>query len=162
MAPAASVAAPETTTSGGARWASHGCPDGTLGHADIEPKGSARSVDARGVLQIVLYVMLIALSGTAIWALVVVVGTARSTRRLVEMLDCKVPPLIDHANSTLDAVNVEMARVDEIVTQLEEVSDKVSSTTRAASEIVNAPVAAVAGLGDGLRRFFSALTGRRL
>jgi len=119
-------------------------------------------VDARGVLQIVLYVVLIALSGTAIWALVVVIGTARSTRRLVDMLDYKLPGLIDHANGTLDSVDAEMARVDDIVAQLEEVSDKVTSTTRAASDIVNAPAAAVAGLGDGLRRFFSVLTGRRL
>lgn len=118
-------------------------------------------MDARSVLQIVLYAVLIALSGTAIWALVVVVGTARSTRRLVEDLDEKLPPLIDKADGTLDSVNAEMARVDDIVTQLEEVSDRVSSTTRVASEIVNAPAAAVAGLGGGLRRFFSVLTGRR-
>jgi ABC-type transporter Mla subunit MlaD len=119
-------------------------------------------LDARTVLQIVLYAALIALSGTAIWALVVVVGTARSTKRLVENLDERLPPLIEKADKTLDSVNMEMARVDDIVTQLEEVSDKVTSTTRAASEIVNAPAAAVAGLGGGLRRFFSVLTGRRL
>jgi hypothetical protein len=55
-----------------------------------------------------------------------------------------------------------MARVDEIVAQLEEVSDRVTFTTRAASEMVNAPVAAVVGLGDRARRFFSVLLGRRL
>jgi predicted PurR-regulated permease PerM len=119
-------------------------------------------LDARSVLQIVLYAVLIVLCGTAIWALVVVVGTARSTRRLVDDLDESLPPLIEKANKTLDSVNVEMARVDDIVTQLEEVSDKVTSTTRVASEIVNAPAAAFAGLGGGLRRFFSVLTGRRL
>lgn len=119
-------------------------------------------MDARTVLQMVLYVVLIALCGTAIWALVVVVGTARSTRVLVEDLEAKLPPLIDRANETLDSLNAEMVRVDDIVAQLEEVSDRVTSTTRAASEIVNAPAAAVAGIGDGLRRFFSVLTGRRL
>jgi len=119
-------------------------------------------VDARQILQIVLYVVLIALSGTGIWALVVMVRTARSTARLVEDLDAKLPPLIDKASATLDAVNLEVARVDDIVAQIEEVSDKVSSTTRAASEIVGAPAAAVAGLGARARRFFSVLTGRRL
>lgn len=114
------------------------------------------------VLRIVLYVALIALCATAVWALVVLVGTARSTRRLVERLDDKLPPLIDRANETLDSVNAEMVRVDDIVSQLEQVSDRVSSTTRAASEIVGAPAAAVAGLGNGLRRFFSVLSGRRL
>jgi uncharacterized protein YoxC len=119
-------------------------------------------LDAPWVLSIVLYVVAIALCATAIWALVVVVGTARSTRRLVEELDESLPGLIRKANGTLDSIDAEMARVDDIVAQLEEVSDRVTSTTRAASEIVNAPAAAVAGLGGGLRRFFSVLTGKRL
>jgi hypothetical protein len=110
----------------------------------------------------VLYVVLIALCATAIWALTVVVRAARSATRLVEDLDAKLPPLIDKAGTTLDEINVEMVRVDGLVTQLEEVSDRVTSTTRAASEIVGAPAAAVAGLGDRARRFFSILTGRRL
>lgn len=119
-------------------------------------------MDAREVLQIVLFVVLIALCATGIWALTVVVRTARSTTRLVEDLDAKLPPLIDKASATLDSVNAEVARMDDLVAQIEEVSDKVSSTTRAASEIVGAPAAAVAGLGDRLRRFFSVMTGRRL
>ena len=119
-------------------------------------------MDVSAILLTVLYVVLIALSGTAIWALVVVVRTAVSTRLLVEDLSATLPPLIGKASATLDAVNAEVSRVDGIVTQFEEVSDRVSSTTRAASEIVGAPVAAVVGLGDRARRFFSVLTGRRL
>jgi hypothetical protein len=119
-------------------------------------------MDARQLLGIGLYVVLIALCLTGIWALVAVVRAARSTTRLLDHLDVKLPPLIDKASVTLDEVNIEMARVDGLVTQLEEVSDRVTSTTRAASEIVGAPAAAVAGLGDRARRFFSILTGRRL
>jgi hypothetical protein len=119
-------------------------------------------VDVGGVLTIVLYVALIVMSATAVWALVVVASTARSTRRLVDDLSGSLPPLIEKASATLDSLDAEMARVDEIVTQIEEVSDRVSFTTRAASEIVNAPVAAVVGLGDRARRFFSILVGRRL
>jgi uncharacterized protein YoxC len=119
-------------------------------------------MDARQVLEIGLYGVLIALCLTGIWALVAVARAARSTTRLAEDLDEKLPPLIDKASTTLDGINVEMARVDGLVTQLEEVSDRVKSTTRAASEIVGAPAAAVAGLGDRARRFFSILTGRRL
>lgn len=119
-------------------------------------------MDAPQVLQIVLYVALIVLCGMAMWALVIVVRTARSTTKLVEDLDAKLPPLIDKASATLDSVNAEVARVDELVAQIEEVSDNITSTTRAASEIVGAPAAAVAGLGEKARRFFSVLTGRRL
>ncbi|MDO8915460.1 MAG: hypothetical protein Q7W16_05190 [Coriobacteriia bacterium] len=119
-------------------------------------------MDARQVLEAGLYVVLIALCATGIWALTVVARTARSAARLFEDLDAKLPPLIDKASTTLDEINVEVVRVDGLVTQLEEVSDRVTSTTRAASEIVGAPAAAVAGLGDRARRFFSILTGRRL
>jgi len=119
-------------------------------------------MDAPQVLQILLYIALLALCGTAIWALVVVMRAARSTTKLADDLDAKLPPLIDKASLTLDAVNAEVARVDDLVAQIEEVSDNISSTTRAASEIVGAPAAAVAGLGDRARRFFSVLVGRRL
>jgi ABC-type transporter Mla subunit MlaD len=97
-----------------------------------------------------------------VWALAVLVSTARSTRRVVDDLGERMPPLIEKASATLDSLDAEMARVDEIVAQLEEVSDRVTSTTRAASDMVNAPVAAVVGLGDRARRFFSVLLGRRL
>lgn len=119
-------------------------------------------MDARQVLEIGLYVVLIALCLVGIWALVVVARAARSMTRLAEDLDAKLPPLIDKASATLDEIDVEMVRVDGLVTQLEAVSDRVTSTTRVASEIVGAPAAVVAGLGDRARRFLSILTGRRL
>ncbi len=120
------------------------------------------SVGATSGLLIALYATLTALAGVGIWALFVLVRTAEATRSLVRHLDAGLPPLIAKASATLDTVNVEMVRVDGLVTQLEEVSDKVTSTTRAASEIVGAPAAAVAGLSQRARRFFSVLTGRRL
>ncbi len=118
-------------------------------------------MDVRAALLVALYVVLIALSGTGIWALVVVSRAALSAQRLVEDLGVSLPPLVDKASATLDYFNAEMVRVDGLVTQLEEVSDRVTSTTRAASEIVGAPAAAVAGLGDRARRFFSVLVGKR-
>lgn len=119
-------------------------------------------MDAHSVLLALVYIALIALCGTAIWALVVLVRTARSTDRLVRDLDARVLPLIDKASVTVDALNMEIVRVDGIVTQLEEVSGRVSSTTRAASELVSAPAAAVAGMGERARRVFSILLGRRV
>ena len=119
-------------------------------------------MNAGSTLLLLLYAVLIALCGTAIWALVIVVRTARSAGKLADDLDAKLVPLIDKANVTLDALNMEIERVDGIVTQLEEVSDKVSSTTRAASDLVSVPAAAVAGLGERARRVASILLGRRL
>lgn len=119
-------------------------------------------MDIRTVLVTVLYAALIVLAGTAIWALVIVVRAARSTQRLADHLDATLIPLIAKADLTVDALNSELERVDGIVTQLEEVSENVSSTTRVASEIVNAPMDAVVGIADRARRVLSILFGRRL
>lgn len=119
-------------------------------------------MDVSSGLLAVLYIALTVLCGVAVWALVRFVGTADSTRKLVEDLDTRLVPLLDKASVTVDALNLEIERVDGIVTQIEEVSDKVSSTTRVAQEFVSGPVAAVAGLGDRARRFASILFGRRV
>jgi hypothetical protein len=119
-------------------------------------------LDARTGLLIALYVVLIVLCGTGIWALVRIVRAADATRRLAEDLDGRLIPLIEKASMTVDSLNVELERVDGIVAQLEEVSDTVSSTTRAAQGVMNAPVAAIVGLSERARRFTSILFGRRV
>jgi uncharacterized protein YoxC len=126
-------------------------------------------MDVAGVLRIVLYVAAIVLAGFAVWGVVETVGAVRAVRRLSEDLDAGVPALVTHAQSTLDradatldAFNVELARMNGVVSSLEEVSDRVNSTSRAVEEIVEAPAAAVSGLAHGVRSFLSVLTGRRL
>lgn len=119
-------------------------------------------MDILGVLRILLYATLVVLAGFSVWGVVELVGSARSVRRLSDELAASIPPLVERANTTLDSVNVELARMDGVVTSLEEVSDRVNSTTRAAQGIVEAPAAAVSGLAVGVRSFFSILTGRRV
>jgi len=114
-------------------------------------------MDIGSVLLIVLYIVLIALSGTAIWGLREIVASMRSVKVLSDELHATLPGLIERADGTLVAINSELVRVNGVVTQLEEVSDAVSNTTRAAQEIVEGPVAAVTGIAEGARRFFGAL-----
>lgn len=114
-------------------------------------------MDARTVLLIVLYIVLIALAGYAIWALREFTSTARSVRGLADELHQTLPGLIERAGATLASVDLEIGRINGVVSQIEEVSDRVSSTARSAQEMVEAPAAAVSGLADGARRFFSVL-----
>lgn len=109
------------------------------------------------LLRIALYVALIVLAGFAVWGVREVVFTARSVRKLTDELSTTLPPLIERADGTLVALNAEIVRVNGVVSQLEEVSDRVTSTTRAAQEMVEAPVAAVTGIAEGARRFFNVL-----
>jgi hypothetical protein len=114
-------------------------------------------MDATAYLPIVLYATAIVVLVLAGWGVVQVVSAARSARRLADELYATMPGLIERADATLVAVNAELVRVNGVVSQLEEVSDRVTSTTRAAQEIVEAPAAAVSGLASGARRFFEVL-----
>lgn len=109
------------------------------------------------VVRIAVYLALIVLAGFAVWGIRAVVDSARSVRRLSDELHETLPGLIERANVTLAALNAEIGRVNGIVTQLEDVSDRVTSTTRVAQEMVEGPVAAVTGLAEGARRFLGAI-----
>jgi methyl-accepting chemotaxis protein len=114
-------------------------------------------MSAETVLRLVLYVALLVLTGVAIWGISEIVSASRSVRVLSDELHSSLPGLIERAESTLASVNAEIVRVNGVVTQLEDVSDRVSNTTKAAQEIVEAPAAAVAGLAEGTRRFLNVL-----
>jgi len=64
----------------------------------------------------------------------------------------RLVPLAEKADVTVDAMNAELLRVDMIVTQVEEVSQRVSSASSAVQAIVNLPAGAVNELSDRLRK----------
>jgi len=114
-------------------------------------------MDATAYLPIVLYVAAIVVLVVVGWGVVQIVAAARSTQRLADQLYSTMPGLIERADATLVAINAELVRVNGVVSQLEEVSDRVTHTTRAAQEIVEGPAAAVSGLANGARPFFEVL-----
>jgi hypothetical protein len=67
----------------------------------------------------VLLVLASALCGVAIWALTEAVKTARSARLLADDMDTRLVPLLDKADVTVDAMNAELLRIDQIVTRVE-------------------------------------------
>ena len=104
------------------------------------------------VLLSVLIVVAVALCGVAIWALLEGVKTARSVRTLSDNLDAHIVPFIEKADVTVDALNIELLRVDAIVTRFEEISDAVESTSRTVQGVANAPVEIVTDIADRVRR----------
>jgi len=93
-------------------------------------------VDINGVLDTVLVVAAIVLAGLAIYALIVLIPTLRELRIAVEDVRCRLVPLLDKADVSVDALNAELLRVDAIVTQAEEVGEVVST----ASSFIRSPV----------------------
>lgn len=103
------------------------------------------------ILQVVALIAATALSGVAIFGIIEAVATLRSVRKLSDDMQSRLVPLIEKANVTVDAFNAELLRIDGIVTQIEEVSDRVSSTTNAVQDAVHGPMEAVSNMGARLR-----------
>lgn len=118
-------------------------------------------MDATAYLAIAMYVTAIVVLIVAGWGVVQVVDAARSVRRVADELHATVPGVIERADETLTAFNAELIRMDGVVAQLEEVADRVTNTTRAAQEMVDAAGASVTGLAAGARRFFEVLLSKR-
>ena len=66
----------------------------------------------------------------------------------------KVDPLVDRVTLTLDAVNLEMMRVDEILEDITQITDTASSATAAVDNITNAPIKAVNNVATRVRTSF--------
>jgi len=107
-------------------------------------------------LTVVLLVAGIVLCIAGVWALLKMAAAADAVRKLSGDLESRIPPLLDKADVTVDAVNAELLRVDLIVSQVEEVTERVSSASNAVHTIVNAPHEIVAELSEKLRRSFAA------
>lgn len=103
-------------------------------------------------LTTILILAAIALCAAGIWAAVRLAAAADSVKRLADELETQVPPMLEKADVTVDAVNAELLRLDMIVTQVEDVTDRVSSASNAVHAIVNAPYEVVNELGVKLRQ----------
>lgn len=107
-------------------------------------------MDIAGALTIVLIVVAIVLASSGVWAVFVIVRTARDVASAVEDVRSRLVPLLEKADVTVDALNAELLRVDAIVTQAEEVGEAVST----ASEFIRSPVnQAAKGIARLVRAF---------
>ena len=104
------------------------------------------------LLLVVLLAVASILCGVAIWALLDVMKTARSVRELSDDTRERLVPLLDKADVTVDAVNAELLRVDAIITQVEETSDRVEPCLGDDLDIVNAPAEIVNDVAVRIRR----------
>jgi uncharacterized membrane protein (DUF2068 family) len=95
-----------------------------------------------GIVEVMIVVALlaaIAVCATAIWALREAVGTMRSLKAFTEDTRSRLDPLLEKAEVAVDAVTVELLRIDAIIGRFEEAGDRVSTASGAISGIVNAP-----------------------
>lgn len=75
------------------------------------------------------------------------------TRTLRPAID-KVDPLVDRVSLTLDAANLELMRVDQILEDVTAISDTASSAVAAVDSVANAPMNAVKSVSGKVRSVF--------
>jgi uncharacterized protein YoxC len=78
--------------------------------------------------------------------------TLDETEKTVAELRTSVVPILDKADVSVDALNAQLIRLDNIMAGVEQTQKKVSHTADAASNIVQTPVDLVSGFTDKLRR----------
>lgn len=102
---------------------------------------------ALSVALFVLVLVAIGALGVLIWTLFQAVDTMSSVKRLADDTDREVMPVVAKADATLDALNAELARVEGIVDQVQEVTETVTETKRAAQDVADRAVVRVARFG---------------
>lgn len=113
------------------------------------------------VLNTALVVAAVALAVFFILVLIQLTKTLNSINEFVKEINRDVPPLLTKLQTTIDEVNDELGRVDEIVQTVQEVSEKVSVTTKIAQEIVSSPLIKVASISAGAKKAIDTLMGRK-
>ncbi|KAF0209127.1 MAG: hypothetical protein Q8S43_07155 [Actinomycetota bacterium] len=108
-------------------------------------------MEARQVLETLLSVLSIIFAGAGIYAVVVFIRTLRQAQQTMTEVRERFVPLLEKADVTVDALNAELLRVDNIMSDIEGVSGAVSSAT----DIIRTPVGVVAGLGSRLAHAFA-------
>lgn len=113
------------------------------------------------IIQTLLFFAIVILIGFVIFVLLQLRRTLASVDELARNVNTELIPLLLKAQVTLDEVNSELARVDGIVTSLQEVSDRVQNTSDVAKKLVSTPAVKIAGLASGARVALANLINRR-
>lgn len=80
----------------------------------------------------------------------------------LKRLDEEIIPLLSKMQVTMDEVNTQLGKTDDMLDSIVDVTDKVESTTRALSSAINTPVKKIAGLSAGMSEALSSfLSGLR-
>lgn len=113
------------------------------------------------LLQIALTLSLLTLIGFIIYVLMQVGRTLRNFDELLVTLNKDIPSILSKLQLTLNGVNTEMDRVEQIVSSFQEVSERVQSTTGLVRRAVSSPLIKVSSVASGASAALSKLIGRR-
>ena len=88
-------------------------------------------------------------------------GTFTRLNVFLKRLDEEVIPLLSKLQMTLEEVNSQLGKLDDMMGTLVGVTDRVDHTTRAVSSAITTPARKVAGLSAGVSEAISSLVSQR-
>ncbi len=106
------------------------------------------------ILYIILTIAAVAVAGFIVAVLWQVFGILGRVKQ-------EVTPILRKVERTIDEINQDLARVDDIIKTGEQVVDKVNATTRIAQEAISSPLIKVVSVGAGVKRVIDSLRGRK-
>lgn len=104
---------------------------------------------------ILLIVLLVAATGAciaAVWVSREAVLTLRELRSFTDETRERLLPLLEKADVTIDAANIELLRLDAAITSFEDAGARISAASATISEVVQTPAEIVTGVADKVRK----------
>ena len=111
-------------------------------------------------LQLVLTIGLLVLIGFVVFVLAQLYRTLRTFEDLLNNINEDLPPVLGKLQITLDGVNSEMDRVEQIVASFQEVSATMQNTTGFVQRAVASPFIKISGFASGAATALSRLVHR--
>ncbi len=114
-------------------------------------------MDWTAILEAALSFFLVVTALALAYVLLKVGGTFGRINIFLKQLDEEVIPLLSKLQVTMDEVNSQLAKTDDMMGTLVDVTDRVETTTRAVQLAVTTPVKKVAGFSTGVSEAIASL-----
>lgn len=110
------------------------------------------------ILDIILKIGMILVVFASFVVIVLSIRSMLIIKQIVTDLDQEIKPLIRYLT---DTINKDVAKLDDVVQTVHDISSKVQLTSRIVQDIVSSPLIKAAGMAAGTRKAFDTLLSKK-
>jgi ABC-type transporter Mla subunit MlaD len=118
-------------------------------------------MDAGGLMQIAIGIFFVLVGLGLGYACLRMAGLFAQLTTMVGDVDREVVPILNRLQTTVDEVNSELGKIDEITGSVVNVTGTLEQTTTAVHSAIGAPIRAAASASAGVSQAFSTFLGGR-
>ncbi len=111
--------------------------------------------------RVALAFLLVIIAVALVYVLVRAGRVLQKVEKLVEDLDTELVPVLQRASTTVDEVNSELGKVNDITASVADMTERVDAATRAVENAVSTPAKKAAAFTSGVGQTVSSFFGRR-